>query len=230
MPFSCVTGGQFSMHGLFLDLSWGLHDAVTFDISVPFVLHAEFVDEVDKTVVRGAGDLRFGVRAGGVERRFAWAMTTHVVAPTGVRTLEHRDIPLGEGHWGVEPGIRLGWSGGRWGWLETHESIRLRIPTLNAGVTAGHEWVGVVSGGFTPHPQLAFTTGLEWMLAMDGQDSFGVGTPGRKLLQARAGVGWKGGQRIWVGANVAIPLAGSKWPTGPVFHLSVAGRIKLWGE
>lgn len=231
-PFSCVVGGQFALHGLFGDLSLGLHKHVSLDVSVPVVLHASYDDtsSLPPSVARGLGDVRVGSRVGGQLGRWALSGALHVGIPTGVRPTGHRDIPIGEGHWGLEPGVRAGIGLGRWGWAETHQSFRFRVRTANAGTRQGHEWTGQVSGGVTPLPSLAFTVGLEGIAALPGADDFGLNIPGRKLLQARGGLGWRGGNQFWLSVSVAAPLVGSKWPTGPVFSLSFSARVRLWGE
>ena len=227
MPYSCVTGGRYEQHSLFLEASAGVAPFLTLDVLVPIVLSASFEDDLGVTRVRGLGDVRFGLRAGGAVRGWALAAEVRVGAPSGPKGLEDRDIPLGEGQWDLELGGRAGRGFGRWGWAEVQTAVRVRVRSRAVHVDRGEEWFGSLSGGFTPIPQLGATLALDWIAAGPDVDSFGLRSPGRKLLQLRPGVLGRVGEDFSMGVAFAIPLAGQKWPAAVVFTAGVNGRIRF---
>jgi hypothetical protein len=227
MPYSCETGGRFTSIGLYASTAVGLHRHLSLDLDLPVVLHAAFADDITTDTIRGLGDVRFGLRAGGQLGSATLVGALHVAAPTGVNDLGERDIPIGEGHWNVEPGVRAGVGLGRWGWLESQQTMRFRFATERLNVTLGHEYVGTLTGGFTPHERFALTAGADWLLATRDRDDFGLTTPGRQYLQAHTGLAYKQSDVLWVGFDLGIPVAGRRWPAGLVYALNVTGRFRV---
>lgn len=229
MPFSCETGGRFTSLGLYMSAAVGLHRHLSLDLDLPVVPYAAFADDIETNRVHGLGDLRFGLRTGGHLGPLSLVGALHLGLPTGVNDLGERDIPIGEGHLDLEPGLRAG-IGTRWGWVESRQTFRLRFPTPRLNVRLGHEYLGTLTGGVTPHEQLALTLGADWLLATADRDTFGLASPGRQYLQAHVGVAYKRSDVLWVGLDFGIPVAGRRWPTGVVYALSLSGRLRLTRE
>ena len=227
MPYSCVTGGRFVHHGLFFDASVGVAPHLTVDLSVPVVPFARFEDDLGGTTVRGVGDIRWGLRAGGEVGPWTFAGAAHVAAPTAPLGLRDREVPLGEGHWDLELGGAVGRSLYPFGWVEAATALRIRIPGREVSIDRGEEWIGSLSGGFTPVQWFAATARLNWILAAPDADSFGLKSPGRRLLQIAPGVLFRPLEDLTVAASLALPVMGARWPSGAVLNLSVGGRIRL---
>lgn len=228
MPYSCVTGGTFTVAQAFAAISVGVLPWLTADLVVPVVLHAEFADDLGFTRARGAGDVVVGLRIGGVWDSWAVAGVAQVKAPTGPRRFQYRDVPLGEGIWEAEAGVRAGRSFGRWGWAEVHQGLRLRFVNPSTGTDAGEEWTGKIGGGVSPLPKAGFLADVSWVVALPDHTAFGTRVPGRRLVQARVGPFLRPADGWWVETTLTLPLAGRRWPTGATVAAAVAGRVVLW--
>jgi hypothetical protein len=226
MPYSCVSGGRFAVTQLMVDASVGVLPWLTLDLAVPVVLDALFEDDVGRTNASGLDDLTFGLRAGRTWSSWAVAGALHVKAPTGPRNFQDRDVAIGEGQWDLESGIRLGRSLWPYGWAEIHQALRVRLGNPETGIDPGEEWVGAVGLGLTPVQQVGVQGRAEWILATADATDFGTRSPGRRLLQLRAGVFARPTEPLWVEVGVAVPLAGQRWPTGPTWTASVAWRFE----
>ena len=227
MPFSCATGGRYTQHALQAELGVAPLKFLSFDLAVPIVLLARFIDDRGATEVGGIGDLRFGLHVG--HERGGWAISgaLAVTAPTGPPGLQDREVPLGEGHWEVEPSIHGGRSLWPWGWVEASTGLRVRLPGAEVNIDRGDEWIASVSGGFTPVRFLALTGRLDGLLAAPDVDGFGLSSPGRAMLAFSPGLAVFPVPDLTVGVDVILPLAGQRWPAGVGFAARVGGRIRL---
>lgn len=227
MPFSCATGGRYTQHALRAEVSLGPLPFLSVDVAVPIVLRASFSDHRGTTAVSGVGDLRIGVRVGREDDGWAVSGGLSATVPTGPSGLRDREVPLGEGHWEIEPSIHAGRSLWPWGWIEAGTGLRVRLPAANVNVDRGEEWIASLSGGFTPIRFVGITARLESIVAGPDRDSFGLTSPGRALLALSPGLVVFPVPDLWISGEVTFPLAGLEWPAGPALSVKVAGRIRL---
>lgn len=225
MPYSCVTGGRYRQGTLTAFSQIGAGAGFALDLQLPLVW-GSFEDDVGQTQARGLGDLRAGLRWGRDADGWAWAATVHFKAPTGPGTFVDRDVPLGDGQWDVTPGLRLGRSLWPLGWVETWQSLTVRLPNPTTGVDPGDEWRPVAVLGLTP---VRWAGGLlrgEAIVAAQDVDAFGIRSPGRALLQARMAGFLRPVPAAWIEAGVALPVAGRRWPAAPMPYLTLMWSVE----
>ena len=227
-PYDCEVGGRLTMFTLSAQGALGVHEHLTLDVTVPVVPWARFVDDGQSASSSAIGDVRIGLRAGGKVGPWSLVGALHLGMPSGPRPIAHDAIPIGEKHWNLEPGLRVGVSLGAWGWLESWQTTRWRFPVPDLALRFGPEWTGLFSMGVKPTKWLAITTAVDWIVAGEDEDVFGLTTPGRQMVAVRPGIGFLDRDRWWVGADVGVPLAGRRWPASPVVNFVVVGRFGLW--
>ena len=223
-PYSCVTGGRYTLAAGAADFTAGLTRHLAVDLMVP-VVSATFSDDIGREPASGLGDLRLVGRLGRTFGPVAGALALQIKAPTGPASFVDRDVPLGDGQWDLIPGLRAG-AGGARGWAETWQSLAVRLRAPKSGIDPGEEWQGILAGGVSPVDPVGALARIEWLLAAKDIDAFGLPHPGRRLVQVRAGLFARPSRALWTEIGVAVPIAGRRWPAAAVPYASVSWRVR----
>lgn len=220
--------GEYSSTALFLDLRYGLTDALEVGLQVPW-FDQSFDDDtrIDPPSDRGLSDLRLMGRWRLLQAPLLLTAKVAVKTPTGEFRNEDGLIPVGEGQWDVDLVIQAGRS--LWpapAYVSAEAGYRIRAANHETARDPGDEWLVLAEAGVAPHPATMLMLKFEGLYGAAGRD-FGLRNEAliKRITYLTPTLAWTVRDVLTIEGAVRVSLAGRNHPAGPQYVLGLSTSI-----